>query len=191
MPPNANYWVQNDHMPAYLITGPNGSGKSTIGQLLATRGYQVIEMDAEPGLSGWIDTHSGERITVFPPHPFSEQWMSAHSWVWFKDKFDELIVQNGDKTIFFCGGAYNQREFYDFFNKRFTLYLDDSTTIRRLRAREPERWKEGSAELKKTLDWNAKSKQISAEEGSIMIDGSKRTETIVDYVLSIIDSDLL
>lgn len=170
-------------MAAYLITGPNGSGKSTIGRALAARGYLVIEMDREPGLSGWIDNLSGKKITEFPPHPFSQEWMTAHSWIWFRDRFDEILETNADKPIFFCGGAYNQTDFYDSFAERFTLYLDDTTTIKRLQEREPDRWQEGSAELEKTLTWNAKSKQISIEQGSIVIDGSQPIETSINQIL--------
>ena len=169
-------------MAAYLITGPNGSGKSTIGKLLASRGYRVIEMDQEPDLSGWIDNESKQKVTIFPPHPFSQEWMAAHAWVWFRDRFDEIVTSAGDEPIFFCGGAYNQTDFYDFFAERFTLYLDDHTTIQRLQAREPERWQEGSAELANTLAWNAKSKRISIDEGSIVIDGSQPAEIIADRI---------
>ena len=72
----------------------------------------------------------------------------------------------------------------DSFAERFTLYLDDTTTVQRLQAREPERWQEDSAELQKTLAWNAKSKQISLEEGSVVINGAQSPETIADQILT-------
>lgn len=171
-------------MPAYLITGPNGSGKSTVGRALAVRGYTVIEMDSEPGLSAWINNDTGDIVTEFPPHPFSETWLADHSWVWVKDEFMKILQKNGNKPIFFCGGAYNQKDFYDLFAERFTLYLDDATTIQRLRLREPNRWQEGSPELAKTLAWNAKSKQISLQQGSKIIDGSRPTDSIVNEIVS-------
>ena len=149
-------------MAAYLITGPNGSGKSTVGRALSERGYAVIEMDAEPGLSGWVDNMTKQKVTDLPPHPFSGVWLKSHSWIWFEDRLNELVAST-DQPIFFCGGAYNQKNLYNYFAERFTLYLDDETTIHRLRAREPERWREDSEELAKTLDWNARSKQISIE----------------------------
>lgn len=176
-------------MSAYLITGPNGSGKSTVGRVLTKRGYRVIEMDKEPGLSGWIDAVSRKKVTDFPPHPFSQEWMAAHAWVWFRDRFDEILATSDDKPLFFCGGAYNQTDFYDSFAERFTLYLDDATTIQRLQAREPERWQEGSAELEKTLVWNAKSKQVSINEGSVVINGTLPSETIADQILEHLHDD--
>lgn len=140
-------------------------------------------MDMEPGLSGWINTATDKKVTKFPPHPFSQAWMAAHSWVWFRDRFEEILERNPDQPLFFCGGAYNQTEFYDSFAQRFTLYLDDETTIERLRIREPGRWQADSAELAKTLAWNAKSKQISIEQGSVVISGALPAETIADQIL--------
>lgn len=171
-------------MPAYLITGPNGSGKSTVGKMLAECGYEVIEMDAEPGLSAWVDNSTGKVVTEFPSHPFSEQWLAAHAWVWLKDRFLQILQTSEGKTIFFCGGAYNQKDFYDLFTDRFTLYLDDAATTQRLRLREPARWQDGSPELIKTLAWNAKSKQISTLQGSRVIDGARPTKNIVDEILA-------
>ncbi len=178
-------------MSAYLITGPNGSGKSTVGRVLASRGYKVIEMDHEPGLSGWVDAKSREKVVDFPPHPLSQEWLTAHAWVWFRDRFEEIVAAKPEHPIFFCGGAYNQHDFYHLFTQRFTLYLDDETTTQRLQLREPERWQDGSAELKSTLAWNAKSKQISIEQGSVVIDGVQDAEEIADQILSHVIKDMV
>jgi hypothetical protein len=136
-------------MPAYHITGPSGSGKSTVGQVLQKRGFRVIEADSEPGVSGWVHGETSEKITQTPPQPFPEDWVAAHRWLWDEAKIQELIAASGDKPIFFVGGAHNEKDTYHLFEKRFGLFIDDATLIKRLQAREPQRWANGSAELKR------------------------------------------
>lgn len=177
-------------MSAYLITGPNGSGKSTVGRELAHSGFRVFETDIESGISGWFDTATQKRVTKLPPHPFSQEWLKNHAWLWDQQRLQEIIDENSDKVIFFCGGAYNQKDLYNLFKKHFTLFVNDEVATKRLQSRgEGHRWKDGSAELKKMLDWNKKSKQHAENHGSVLIDSSRSVETIVDEILSHVETD--
>lgn len=170
-------------MPAYHITGPSGSGKSTVGRVLEKRGYRVIETDFEPGLTGWA--HSETKIKVSaPPQPFPKEWVAAHGWYWDADTLDKILAEIGDEPVFFVGGGHNEKDFYHLFEKRFGLFVDSETLVKRLQPREPERWVDGSAELKNVLDWNTKSKAFNEEHGAISIDSSQDPEVIADIILS-------
>ena len=145
-------------MPAYLISGPSGSGKSSVGRELQKRGYKVVETDFEPGFSGWFDNKTGSQVMNLPPQPFTKKWFGSHSWLWNAVKVRKLISSSTPEPLFFCGGAYNEKDFYDLFGLRFALYTDNETLINRLRPREPNRWVDSSPELLHLLNWNSQFK---------------------------------
>ncbi len=159
-------------MSAYHISGPSGSGKSTVGRVLQQRGFRVIETDFEDGLSGWFNNATGEKVTEMPGQPYPAEWVSDHGWLWDKAKMNELLDSVGDESVFFCGGAHNEKDFFGSFVLRFGLCVDGDTLVSRLQPREPERWVDGSVELKNQLEWNEKFKDYCTKTGAIVIDSS-------------------
>ncbi len=170
-------------MSAYLISGPSGSGKSTVGRVLQQRGFRVIETDFEDGLSGWYDNATSQKVTELPPQPYPKEWVAKHGWFWDKNRMNELIGSVSTAPVFFCGGAHNEKDFYGSFEKRFGLYVNKDTLITRLQSREPERWINGSAELKRNQDWNEKYKDFCISTGSIVTDSSVSPDIVVDAIL--------
>lgn len=173
-------------MSAYHISGPSGSGKSTVGRVLQQRGFRVIETDFEDGLSGWHSIETGEKVTQMPAQPYPKEWVAAHAWLWNTVKMNELLDSVADEPVFFCGGAYNEKDFFSSFKKRFGLYSDRDTLVARLQTREPERWKEGSAELLRGLEWNEKFKDYCKTTGAIVIDSSVSPDSVADTILNYI-----
>lgn len=171
-------------MPAYHISGPSGSGKSTVGRLLQDRGYRVIETDFEPGLSGWVNNETGEKVSETPSQPFPKEWVAAHGWHWDKSTIEKILANLGDEKLFFVGGAHNEKDFLDKFDMRFGLYVDSETLVKRLQPREPERWVDGSTELKNLLEWNERSKDWLLSTGAILVDSSRTPDVIADEILS-------
>lgn len=171
-------------MSLYLISGPSGSGKSTVGRILQQRGYRVIETDFEDGLSAWFDTKTGEKVTDMPPQPYPPEWVASHRWQWDKTRMEEFIESAGVEPVFFCGGAHNEAEFYHAFQKRFGLWVNSETLIKRLQPREPERWANGSAELARMLEWNEKFRNYCTEKGATVIDSSVSPDSVADTILS-------
>lgn len=171
-------------MPAYHIAGPSGSGKSTVGKILQQRGFKVIETDSEDGLSGWYNSDTSEKAIETPPQPYPKEWVDVHRWLWDKSKMNELLSSTGTEPVFFCGGAFNEKDFYGSFEKRFGLCVDKDTMTERLQLREPERWANGSAELTRQLEWNEKFKDFCIASGAIVIDSSVPADDVVDTILS-------
>lgn len=171
-------------MPAYHISGPSGSGKSHVGRELGRRGYQVIETDSEPGLSSWVNRSTGEKVTDLPPQPYSKNWVDAHSWLWDALKLRELIEKIDAEPVFFAGGAHNETEFFDLFDQRFGLYADTPTLVQRLQPREPGRWVNGSAELRRLTEWNEQFRDYALSNGAILVDSSAPVEIVADNILS-------
>jgi shikimate kinase len=170
-------------MPLYLISGPSGSGKSTVGRILQQRGYRVIETDFEDGLSAWFDTITGQKVTDMPVQPYPKEWLSSHRWLWDKTRMRELIAAAEADPVFFCGGAHNESEFYDVFQKRFGLWVNGKTLVKRLQPREPERWVSDSAELARMLEWNEKFRGYCRKKGAIVVDSSVSPDAVVDTIV--------
>ncbi len=170
-------------MPAYHIAGSSGAGKSTVGKVLQQRGYRIVETDHEPGLSGWFENSSGRPVKHLPPQPFPADWLAAHSWLWQPRAFRRLAGSAGKKPLFLCGGAYNERDFYDCFEQRFGLWVDDATLEARLGQREPERWRHDSVELANMLVWNRQFRDYCASTGAVVIDGSLAPDEVALAIL--------
>jgi len=171
-------------MSAYLISGPNGSGKSSVGHELQKRGYKVIETDFEPGFSGWFNNKTGKRVVDLPAQPYTKTWFAAHSWLWDSAKVKELISGSTAGPVFFCGGAYNEKDFYDLFDLCFALHTDSQTLINRLRPREPKTWVDGAPALLKLLDWNSRFEEFSIKHGAILVNSTVPVTKVVDEILS-------
>lgn len=170
-------------MPAYHITGPSGSGKSTVGRVLQQQGFRVIETDFEDDLSDWFDTQTHERVTELPKQPYPKEWAATHRWFWDASRMSELLDSVGDEPVFFCGGANNEGDFWNSFRLHLGLCVDGPTLKKRLQPREPERWVDGSAELKRNLEWNEKFRQVCIATGTIVIDSLVSPDIVADTIL--------
>ena len=169
-------------MPAYLIASPSGSGKSTLGRTLEKRGFKVVDTDAAEGLSNWTSLETGEKVAELPEYPYTQDWMKAHAWLWDKAVLG-LLLEAADVTTFFVGGAYNEKDFYPLFEKRFGLIVDNETLTERLIGRQPERYSSNSPELQKQLDWNGRFKDYCNTMEFTTIDSNRTPDEIADDIL--------
>ena len=88
-----------------LITGVTGSGKSTVGKILKSKGYKVIEIDDEPGLAEWIHKNTGQ-IGEYK-RGIGAKWVDEHEWLLNISKLRELLAKATQPT-FVCGLTANQ-----------------------------------------------------------------------------------
>jgi hypothetical protein len=116
-------------MGAVLITGSSCAGKSSLARVLTSRGRCAIDTDNDPRLTRWVD-ESG-RAAECPDAP-DLAWLTRHGWVWDPDRLDELIAASAAETVFLCGGAYNEADLMDRFERVFLLAIDEPTMLARL-----------------------------------------------------------
>jgi len=173
-------------MPAYQIIGPSGSGKSTAGEVLKQKGYRVVETDSEEGLSSWIDIKTGVKPTLIPEQPYPKEWLESHTWGWDTAKMNELLDSVGEEPVFFCGGASNDSDYYEHFDKIFGLHTNNKTLKTRLQLREPQRWGDDSAELERMLKRNDEFKANCTGSKVILVDSSSIPQNVANTILGLI-----
>ena len=173
-------------MPSYFIFGPSGSGKTTVGEVLKQKGYRVIETDSEEGLSSWIDVKTGLKPSIIPAQPYPKEWLENHTWGWDTAKMNELLDSVGEEPVFFCGGASNDSDFYEQFDKIFGLHTNNEKLKTRLQSREPQRWVDDSAELERMLRRNEEFKSNCIGSRVILVDSSSRPQNVADKILGLI-----
>jgi energy-coupling factor transporter ATP-binding protein EcfA2 len=118
---SANLLAENNLLGKYLITGRSGSGKSTIFRELNKRGFETYDGDRVPGLSGWTDLKTKQRIEADYP---GDDHIGKFTWDWDGKILRDLIGRPGD--IFLCGNADNATNFYPLFDKVFILTLEEA-----------------------------------------------------------------
>jgi len=118
-------------MPAVLITGSSGSGKTTIAAELARRGELSIDVDSDPTLARWVD-QAGQ--VVRDEVGFDFDWLARHQWEWDPIRLEEIMTaaDRAGQTLYVCGIAGNEADFFDRFSHIILLEIDEPTLLRRL-----------------------------------------------------------
>ena len=160
-------------MKIFLIEGISGTGKTTTCEELKRRGYQVIEADEE--IAQYLDPKTG----------LPTEEMIPTNWLWNKEKLDRIIKQSATTPIFICGDAMNKETFKNYFEKIFTLYIDDETLKHRLATRTNNNFGKHPDELALQLEWNQHQRQWSKERGTVLVDATRPVNEVVDEILAI------
>lgn len=155
-------------MAVYLINGPSGSGKTTLGFELQRRGYQVINTDEVFGYYANLQT---EEEVEFPGTKHATpDWYKVHGWIWNIEKVRKAI--HASDTVFFCGGALNESQFYSDFAKIFRLHLSREDLLARLKARDNDQHTNNPVFIKRMLDFLSHSEHDAKQLGMIIINTS-------------------
>lgn len=153
----------------YLIEGGSGTGKSAVWEELRKRGYQAINGDRELAYKG--DPETGE--------PINNPGFQHH--IWDIDKVREIVMDQRDEVVFFCGGSRNFHKFIDLFDKVFVLNVDSETLKNRLESRESGDW--GGNDKQKEFILNLHKANNTIPKG-IVIDTARPIEEVVDVILT-------
>jgi hypothetical protein len=165
----------------------SGTGKSAVGMDLRNRGYQVIDTDDEAGLSEWVHRETNQPVAEPREQPFPQAWLDEHIWVWNVARLHELIADPTHDPIFFCGGAHNEDDCAHLFDRTFFLVIDDETMRVRLQQREPQRWGDDSAELRRVLEWN---RLYGNPDGDVVrIDATRPVHLVTEEILRCVRAD--
>jgi dephospho-CoA kinase len=155
----------------FQIDGLSGTGKSTLYAELARRGCHAVDADAVFGF--FADPVTGLPSVV----------ESRATWMWDRRKLRAFAHSCNDVPVFICGGAMNQNEFVDLFEKRFTLHIDSDTMRERLLARTNNDYGKDADELAEQLELNVHAVEDAERIGAVVIDATKPINEVADEVL--------
>jgi thymidylate kinase len=158
-------------MSTYLIEGISGTGKSAVCHELRKRGYRALEADEAFGFYG--DPKTGE-ITKDE---------SQLNWMWNRKKVNEELGAQTGEPVFVCGGAMNQHEFVHYFEKTFTLHVDDDTLRERLLSRTSNDFGKQPDDLARQLEWNKGAVKYSKQRGTTLVDATRPIDDVAADIL--------
>jgi len=161
-------------MAIFQVDGISGTGKTTVAEELIRRGYNAIDSDAAFG-------YFGDPKTGMPTDEKTQM-----NWIWDLDKVKLLAKSSTNETVFVCGGAMNQDQIRDIFDKRFTLVIDDDTMRQRLLSRTNNDFGKHPDELARQLEWNKGAVAYAKSIGSIVVDATQPISKVADDILNII-----
>lgn len=162
----------------YLITGRAGSGKSAVTAELARRGYNAFDTDAVHGLSSWRDKTTKKLVSI-KDNSFVD--LNSYEWVWDPSVLNDLVSKHND--IFVCGGASNDFEFEDLFDKHFVLSVTPNIQIKRLQTRVNNDYGKDPRMFEAIIYGQALHAKKGEEYGAIIIDANLPIQTVVDTIL--------
>jgi shikimate kinase len=104
-------------MSKVLITGMSGTGKSSSLQMLAEKGYRVVDTDTDQW-SEWVTEQSGSQ-----------------DWVWREKDIGALLNGHQRGHLFVAGCKTNQGKFYDLFDHIVLLSAPIDVLLTRIATR--------------------------------------------------------
>lgn len=163
------------------ITGIAGVGKSTVRGELDRRGYEAYEVDGE--FADFFHTETGERSTGHPLAERTPEWRKHHDWIFMKEPLKKLQKRAQNHLVFLCGTTWDEKNYWNIFEKTFALVLDNETLEQRLRGRKGDAWGKSPHELAETLARNKTQNEEYRNLDATIIDATQPRDDIIDEIL--------
>jgi dephospho-CoA kinase len=157
----------------FQIDGLSGTGKTTLSKELTRRGLRAVDTDPVFG-------YSGDPVTGEPTDSGRRS-----NWLWDGDKLRAFARACGDTPVFLCGGAMNQDEFADLFEKRFVLHVDSDTMRHRLLTRTNNDYGKAPEELAEQLELNTRYVEEATRVGATIVDATRPISVVADEVVRV------
>ena len=154
-------------MGTILITGMSGTGKSTALQVLADRGYRVVDTD---------DDRWSELVTL--PD-------GSLDWVWREDAIRNLLDEPRDGTLFIAGCKSNQGVFYPRFDQVVLLSAPADVLLARIDARDNNPSGKRPEERELVLHHLAEVEPLLRATATVEIDASAPIATVVEQLAAL------
>jgi shikimate kinase len=149
-----------------LVIGMPGTGKTTLTAYFIKKGKTAFDGDEE--LGKWLDKRG--HVKRMMKHA-SKKWLSEHRWRWNVRKLKKLLKDNRELYLF--GGADNQFDVLDLFDRTYYLKADKKLLAKRLKTRTgPYDFGKTKHQKELVFGWINSVDRRAKENGLIFIDAS-------------------
>lgn len=174
-------------MKNYLITGIAGTGKSAVGDMLAQKGYWIIEIDRVDGNKLIYRTRYDVRTNEPSTFKRGDGWQELQHvrWCINADVLRKELQAHQNETVFVCGYANNWDELAQDFDGIFLLEANSKTIQDRLLTRTTGDWgRKYPEELQHALETAREYNESIEKLGATVIDAEQSLDTIVAIIES-------
>ena len=166
-----------------LITGVAGSGKSAVCGELNKRGYRAYDIEDIPGLFAWYDKQTKKKATDH----FEKNTENAGKYEWLcdVDKLKEMINDNSDGVVFYCGVGSNINATFPLFDEIFLLISSEGTLRYRLTNRTSKDYAKTSDVQDWIFSWKGRWEDSVKKYEPIIIDADKGLDEVVAEIVNV------
>lgn len=158
-----------------LITGIAGSGKSAVYDELVSRGLQAHDIEDNGDLFAWLD---GEGAPVADHDNNSLKDITEHRWTCDREKLAELIRDNAQGVVFYCGTADNLDELLPCFDVVILLQVTRGVLEKRLKTRKTSEFGKTAETQEWILNRKERWEEHLIKQGAIKVDTNRDVSEI-------------
>lgn len=151
-------------MTIIFITGMSGTGKSSALEMLALKGYCVVDTDSDR-FSKWVTLADG-----------------SSDWVWDEEAIGQLLASYQQEKLYISGCKSNQGKFYGYFNHIVLLSAPMDIIVDRIAQRTNNDYGKTPEELEKILLHLREIEPLLRATATIEIDASAPLHIVVDQL---------
>lgn len=164
-----------------LITGISGSGKSSVYRELENHGYKAYDIEDIDGLFAMVNKKTGKVAKNYDNDNLES--VKQHDWICDKKKLQQLVKNNPNGIVFYCGVASNLDDLLPLFDVIFLLEVSPKIICKRLSTRESKEFGNTAEVQERVLNWKNWWEDHMCEKGAISIDANRDIQEVTSDIL--------
>ena len=165
-----------------LVTGLPGSGKSAVYRRLVERGLEAFGLE-EDGFCEVFSRTTGLAVE-FPTDRTDGDTEDLDVRI-HRDRIESLVAGSEGRTVYLCGGAGHEFEFWELLDRVIYLSTDDATLRRRLIERTDNSYGKTPEEMAGILEANATWDGMYRDHGAVIVDSTHTLDDVVNDVIAV------
>lgn len=175
-------------MALFYVTGVAGTGKTTVCHALRARGFVAYDSD-EDNISACVDKAGKPAPMPEDPKDLLSTCPDGYAYQFVPERILALIEKSKHETIFLCGAAANDNDYWESFTKVFALTIDMDTLITRLQNRIGNNYGKNPRDLRKILAWHKHAEADYKGLGARPIDASLTKAEVTRKIISLVGEE--